>query len=489
MDALAVIRELQDKGLLITPEAHALITGSENPEELARIALENLNGKRVLEPSDFGPREHTKIKDAALEQVTVVRTYFKPFARDVEPDVRMLDREGGTSTGTIDDFYAYFRDRFGQIAEMLRRRGGNDLADVENARKRGEKCRIIVMLDERRPSKNGHLLLRVEDLTASITALIPAGNPKLIAEGNQLVSDEVVALHGRVSKDLFIVDEIMQPEIPIKDTRRAEEPVLLAALSDIHIGSKLFMRKHFEKVVAWLHGDIGDEKQREAAGRVKYLTIAGDIVDGIGIYPSQEDELEITDIYEQYNAFGRYLEQIPDYVEVIIAPGNHDAVRNADYQPPLPKELLPDSYNMKNFHFVGSPATVSLHGVSTLMYHGTSFDDVIKCVNGTSYDRIDKVMEEVLRRRHLHPIYGGKPIIPESTDRLVISEVPDIFHTGHVHKNSYSNYRGVLCIGSGTWQSTTPYQLKQGHVPTPCILPVVDLSMAKISVLHFDRMM
>lgn len=489
MDAPAVIRELREKGFLITPEVHGLLEKSENPEELARIALENSNGRRVLEPNDFAAREHTKIREPEPEQVTVVRTDFRPFAKEVEPDLKIPDDGGSLSTGSIDDFYAYFRDRFVRIAEMLRRRGSNDFTDIEGARKRGEKCRIIAMVDERRLSKNGHLLLRVDDLGSSITALIPASNPKLIAEGNQLVSDEVVALHGRCPKDLFIVDEIMQPEMPIKETKTAGEPVLLAALSDIHIGSKLFMKKNFEKFLSWLNGNVGDEKQREAAGRVKYITIAGDVVDGIGVYPTQEEELEITDIYEQYAAFGRYLEQIPEYVEVIIAPGNHDAVRSADPQPPLPKELLPGQHGMKNLHFVGSPASISLHGIGTLVYHGTSFDDVIKYVNGTSYDRIDKVMEEVLRRRHLHPIYGGKPIIPESRDRLVIAEVPDIFHTGHVHRNSYSPYRGILCIGSGTWQSTTPYQLKQGHIPTPCILPLVDLAAAKISVLHFDRMM
>jgi DNA polymerase II small subunit len=36
-------------------------------------------------------------------------------------------------------------------------------------------------------------------------------------------------------------------------------------------------------------------------GKIKYLFVAGDSVDGIGIYPQQITELDIFDIYEQFD--------------------------------------------------------------------------------------------------------------------------------------------------------------------------------------------
>ncbi len=53
---------------------------------------------------------------------------------------------------------------------------------------------------------------------------------------------------------------------------------------------------------------------------------------------------------------------------------------------------------------------------------------------GASYEEPDKVMAEMLKRRHLAPIYGGKTtIVPGGTDHLAIDSVPDVLHCGHVH--------------------------------------------------------
>jgi DNA polymerase II small subunit len=283
------------------------------------------------------------------------------------------------------------------------------------------------------------------------------------------------------------VDNIYQPELPLKEFRTTKEDVILATLSDFHIGSKLFMQKNFENFISWINGDFGDEKLRELASRVKYITIAGDMVDGIGVYPGQEEELNLTDIYDQYQAFSDYIQQIPEYIHIIVSPGNHDAVKTADPQPPIPEELLPELYKMNNVTMVPSPAMVEIHGLKTLIYHGTSLDDIIAAIPTLNYEQVDKVMVETLRRRHLHPIYGEKPITPESNDNLVIREIPDIFHTGHIHKNAYERYRGVVCVNSGAWQEVTPYQVKLGHRPTPCILPLISMNSGKINVVRFDK--
>ena len=63
-------------------------------------------------------------------------------------------------------------------------------------------------------------------------------------------------------------------------------------------------------------------------------------------------------------------------------------------------------------------------------------------------------MLELIRRRHLSPIYGDSLIVPESHDWMVMDAEPDIVHMGHVHKNGYMMYRGTLLINSGTGTAT-----------------------------------
>ncbi|MDR1721517.1 MAG: DNA polymerase II small subunit, partial [Methanobrevibacter sp.] len=74
----------------------------------------------------------------------------------------------------------------------------------------------------------------------------------------------------------------------------------------------------------------------------------------------------------------------------------------------------------------------------------------------------------------LAPIYGEKtPLASELEDHLVIDEVPDIFHTGHIHINKYKNYNGVHMINSGSFQTQTEFQKIHNLVPTPGIVSIL----------------
>jgi DNA polymerase II small subunit len=93
----------------------------------------------------------------------------------------------------------------------------------------------------------------------------------------------------------------------------------------------------------------------------------------------------------------------------------------------------------------------------------------------------------LLKSRHLAPVYGGKtPLSPENRDFLVIEHVPDIFQSGHIHKLEYCNYRGVLVVNSGCWQEQTDYMRRHGVVPTPAMVPVVNLQTLETAVIPFS---
>ena len=54
----------------------------------------------------------------------------------------------------------------------------------------------------------------------------------------------------------------------------------------------------------------GNEKQKQEALKVKYLFITGDTIDGVGVYPSQEKDILIKDVNEQYKKLAEFLVKI-----------------------------------------------------------------------------------------------------------------------------------------------------------------------------------
>lgn len=255
------------------------------------------------------------------------------------------------------------------------------------------------MVNSVRTTKNNHRIIEVEDDTGVTPVLVHKDNEKLFKLSEKIVNDEVIGVVGVRKGSLVIASEIINPGVPRKEDKEMDFSAVF--ISDIHIGSSTFLEDAFKRFTSWINGDYGDEEQREIANDVRYLVVAGDIVDGIGVYPHQEEELTIKDIYGQYEEAARLLGDIND-VKMVIAPGNHDACRLAEPQPALPEHYAPELYKIKNTEFVSNPSVVSLDGINTLIYHGRSFDDFAMTIKGMSHERTDLIMKELLEKDILH---------------------------------------------------------------------------------------
>jgi len=64
--------------------------------------------------------------------------------------------------------------------------------------------------------------------------------------------------------------------------------------------------------------------------------------------------------------------------------------------------------------------------------------------------------------------------------------VPDVFHTGHVHKLGYGKYHNVLAINSGCWQGQTPFQERMNIDPDHAYAPIVRLDTLDLTVQNFN---
>ena len=439
-------------------------TGSLESFKKESDKTETYVNKEILEASET--IKDTKIKFKRNEQKTNVQYDFKI--------IQDTSKKSYTS-GELENLIAYFKSRYEKLANILSKRpelrNYTKIADIDDSQ---DSLSLILMVREIRSSKNGHKIIEFEDDTGNISVLFSNKNEELFAEAEKLVRDEVVGVIANKSDDRGFAfgQEIINPGVLRIPEKKMDFGIVF--LSDVHIGSLTFLEDAFQRFIDWINCEFGDEEQRRVAEDVKYLIIGGDIVDGIGVYPNQDKELAIKDITEQYNEAARFLGNIRSDIKIIIAPGNHDASRVAEPQPAVPEEYAKALYELDNVEFISNPGVVSLDGINVLIYHGRSFDDLVMAVKEFTYEKSDDIMEEMLQKRHLAPIYGERtPLASELEDYLVIDELPDIFHTGHIHINSYKKFKGIHLINSGTFQTQTEFQKIYNINPTPAEVPII----------------
>ncbi|MCX6666815.1 MAG: DNA-directed DNA polymerase II small subunit [Euryarchaeota archaeon] len=454
--------------------------------------LEDDADKDDLVESDEEPEKETAMPK--LIEIKQVKGW-KPKAKEYEPEIRIIKDVTGNSTceGTVKDFTKLFVNRYNVLRKILQnqRREMVNVMPINRAKKSSAKeIQLIGIVKDVRTTVNGHRLIELEDETDVATCIALKSNHETVQMANEVVFDEIIGIKGQLSKngDLIIIHSIVFPDISMQhEKHKSEVPVFAAFLSDIHIGSKMFMENEWQAFLRWINGELGNSRQKDVAGRIKYLVLPGDLVDGIGIYPNQEKELSITDVYRQYEALAEQFKLIPDYISIIIQPGNHDAVRPAEPQPAFEKEIQ-NLFSGKDITFVGNPCYFSLHGVEILSYHGQSLLDFATNIQSLKYNEPLETMKIMLRKHHLAPTYGGyTPLAPEHSDYMIIDRVPDIFVTGHVHVAAIGDYRGVTLINASSWQAQTSYQKMLNFIPDSAKLPIVDLKVGNVTMMDFSR--
>src|ERR671914_753992 len=136
----------------------------------------------------------------------------------------------------------------------------------------------------------------------------------------------------------------------------------------------------------------------------------------------------------------------------------------------------------------GCTLTICWSKVASLKKHFHCLYDIIATTPGLSYSKPSEPKKVLVKARHLAPTYGERtPIAPEQEDMMVITEVPDIFHSGHVHVVDVQSYRGTLVVNSGAWQSQTKYQQTMGITPTPGVAVIVNLATLQPVVYDFNQ--
>lgn len=459
----------------------------------------NINWKELDKCKSLTEKKGTQSYPQFLDTFLSEKTHLNQYLNNSSKNTQILKSfKEEPKKREIQSFVELFNHRYTLLRSFLQSRPElTNPISIKRIKERNarEESSLIGIVKSKRTTKNGNILFELEDQTGSTNVLVNKNRPNLFSIAENILEDEVIGIKGSNGENIIFTNNIVLPDLPIQELKKAEEETYALFLSDFHVGSKQFLPDNFNKFLDWISGKIGNNTQKEIARKVKYIFIVGDLVDGVGIYPNQEEELEIKDIVDQYNQCAEFLKRIPSNIDIIACPGNHDASHIAEPQPPFYKEFARAIYELPNITIVSNPSLVNIHssknfdGFNVLMYHGYSFDFYVANVgairNQGGYDRADLIMKHILQRRHLAPTYTSAPYIPKKEDPLVIEKIPDFFATGHIHKCSVSSYKNITLICGSCWQSKTSFQEKVGHHPEPARVPIVNLKTRAIKILRF----
>jgi DNA polymerase II small subunit len=472
-----------------------------NPEE-DKVAVSDFE--------NIGKIDDTKINTLSTTTTAVVEYSSSSSSSEQNSHKIILDPTHNINTGEgVEGYTALFRSRFEKSHRILalrpeskriiqiasvRHNTNNSKAGkssyssrIEGNFVRNPSSVIAGLLMSKRSKKNG-IELVIDDYSGTMSALAVTEELKKLAMTltlDQMVMLEIEDNNNNNSKSTqgFTIKNLASPDIPDHLPNRSKAEYYAVLISDLHVGSKYFMETEFMRFLTWL-----SSSEDELVRKIRFLCIGGDLIDGIGIFPNQDKELLELNTSKQMAHAIDLLAKIPKHIKVFIIPGNHDPGRRSLPQPSLPRKDADKLYSFENFTMLGNPAFLELNGVKVLMYHGQSLDDIIATTPGLSYSKPAEAMKVLLKTRHLSPIYGQRtPIAPEQEDMMVIAEVPDVFHSGHVHVIDVKNYRGTLIVNSGTWQTQTKFQQTMGIVPTPGFAILINLATLQPFQMDFNH--
>jgi len=475
----------QEKGLIINEDCLRLLNLNNYKKILDKLAED----KKIFISTDDIRKITSSFNDTEKEIISFDGKNYK-ILEELDVTGKKL------SQGSVEDFLALFIDKYNTLSEIIKKRVDFSYQTIADAKRevKGKEAHIIGMVLDKRTTKNRNLLLTVDDPTGKVNVVIMEDKEKENKSDEintkEILMDNVIGIKCSVlSKDIFIAKEIMYADIPYQNKQqKLKEDNYVVILGDTHVGSKLFREDEFNDFIEWINKLNVNDEEKKVIEKINYVVIAGDLVDGIGIYPKQYNELSTTDIFEQYKIFEDLILKIPENIEIFLIPGNHDAVRLSDPQPRISEKFLPRLSQKKNIHIMGSPAWVELEGLMFLIYHGVALHGVFGKIKDLKMDRPDLAQKEMVKRRDLMPQFGEKQtFIPIEKNFLTMKEIPDVFICGHIHHHAYSKYKSCHLISTSCWQSITSFQIELGHTPTVSKAILFNLRNQKICIKDFEK--
>ncbi|MGY4884718.1 MAG: metallophosphoesterase [Nanobdellota archaeon] len=531
MDPKQILKFCLEKGLLVDKEVLSLFNETTDIESVKLIIekIRNHTKQNIITKSIFYenrekvneffyelPRknqeelEGLKIKLGLSIEISHERATSKDFSsslREISKTKKTLLNESSGEVKVISsiapfnkkievqDFVTHFKNRFIEMKGILQSHSElENLISINKIFGNHQKISIIGVVSEKSVTKNKNIILEIEDSTGRIKVLINKNKAELYEKAENVTLDAILGFRGSGNEEIFFAEDIIYPDSVLLERKYSPNDEIIAFIGDLHFGSKRFMKENFIKFIDYLNGSLKEDQDYK---KIKYLFLVGDVVTGIGNYPNQEKDLEISDLEEQFIGLAELLGKIRKDIKIIISPGNHDGVRVMEPQPFLDEKYSWPLYEMENVIITPNPCYVnigeqeSFSGFNVLTYHGFSYpyyaNTIPSLIRKRAMNCPEEIMKYLLKNRHLAPTHSSTQYLPLEKDGLLIREIPDILVSAHTHKYGLSYYNNILVVSVSCWEEMTPYQEKFGNIPDHCKVPIFNLKNRKMRVLDFEE--
>ncbi|MFW9904531.1 MAG: metallophosphoesterase [Candidatus Thorarchaeota archaeon] len=460
--------------------------------KLSQVTNENDKTDRITE------KEITEISKDSDKRDTIPAAHRSSSQITVKLDIP-------ERTSAKPDFLAFrklFQNRFEQLSNIFL----ENFKSSEPILKRkieGEEVSkyksgvLIGMVQDTRVLHTNKFVIQLEDLESEIiTNCVMVQDSPSFPEYRDILRDTVIGISGVLPKNFkegnitaFWGKDVIRPGFFPITFNPTSNPHKILFIADLHYGSKYFSRSIFAKLIKLLTLKDLDSLYVKMAEDIKTIIIVGDLVDGVGRFSNQKEQITSHSFQTQYEGLAKILMDIPSDIQIFVIPGEHDATQAALPQPAIDRQISKSLLVIPNLTSHGNPLRLSLENMNLLIFHGQGTYELFQKQFQKTHLNPTTAIKHLLEYRHLYPEYGSyNPLAPFNKDYLVIDEVPNVIVSGHLHHAYFEEYKGIKIITCGTFQRENQISTQlEGNVSLG-IVPILDTQSGKVEMIDLKEL-
>jgi DNA polymerase II small subunit len=356
---------------------------------------------------------------------------------------------------------------------------------------------LLGMVQDTRVLHTNKFVIQLEDPESEIiTNCVMVQDSPSFPEYRDILRDTVIGISGVLPKNFkegnvtaFWGRDVIRPGFAPISFKGTSDPHKILFIADLHFGSKYFSRGVFAKLIKFLTLQDLDPTYESIAKEIKTIIVVGDLVDGVGRFSNQKDQISSLSYQTQYEGLAKILVEIPSHIQIFIVPGEHDATQAALPQPAIDKQISQALLAIPNLTSHGNPLRLSLEDMKLLIFHGQGTYELFQKDFQKIHSNPAIAIKQLLEYRHLSPEYGSyNPLAPFNKDYLVIDEIPDVIVSGHLHHAYFEEYKGIKIISCGTFQRENPRRSQLEKQVSLGIIPILDMVSGNVEIIDLKAL-
>ena len=211
-----IVNFLMSKNVLIDPELLSKLDSPEKVDNLYTFIKEGGDNValsfNILKKSQEQAQPALTQAENSKKNQKIKEELLKRYPLEVTFNYEEVEKKRD-----IQDFVSYFNARYKSIRNILTQRQElSSLVSIGKLRNasQNEKVAFVGMISDKIETKNGNMMLTMEDPTGEIKVLISKNKKEVMELSKDLVLDEVIGITGKSSDKIVFADNFYLPEVP-----------------------------------------------------------------------------------------------------------------------------------------------------------------------------------------------------------------------------------------------------------------------------------